>query len=78
MNSLHMKRLLFEIACGAIGQSNINSRELRALSVALPPIDLQRQFTVKTEVVRGIVVKQAIALATVQATFDALLHQAFV
>jgi len=58
-------------------QFNINGKELRKIRVPLPPLDLQRQFATKAEAVRGIIARQAAALATAQANFDALLHQAF-
>lgn len=77
MNSRHMKRRLFQTARGAIGQANINTRELKALRIALPPMDLQHQFAAKAAAVRSIVARQTAALATAQATFDALLHRAF-
>ena len=43
-NTSYMKRVLFDTARGAIGQANINSKELRAFRVAAPPIDLQVAF----------------------------------
>lgn len=44
MNSAHMKSRLFETARGAIGQANINGKELRALQLPIPPLELQRQY----------------------------------
>lgn len=58
-------------------QFNINGKELRKIRIPLPPIDLQRQFAAKAEAVRSIITRQTAALATAQATFDALLHRAF-
>ena len=43
-NTSHMKRVLFETARGAIGQANINAKELRAFSVPVPPLSLQTAF----------------------------------
>jgi len=45
MNSKHTKGLLFGMARGAIGQSNINSKELRAIRLFAPPIALQERFS---------------------------------
>lgn len=39
-----MKRVLFQTARGAIGQANINAKELRAIPVAVPPRKLQTAF----------------------------------
>ncbi|MBS0231095.1 MAG: restriction endonuclease subunit S [Proteobacteria bacterium] len=57
--------------------AHLPAEKLRSLIVALPPIELQRLFANKVEAVRAIAARQATALATAQATFDALLHQAF-
>lgn len=43
-NSSHMKRTLFATARGAIGQANINAKELRAFHLAVPPLFLQTAF----------------------------------
>jgi len=77
MNSKDMKKRLFATARGAIGQSNINTKELKRLPCSVPPIELQRQFAAKADAVRGIAAQQTAALATAQATFDALLHRSF-
>lgn len=54
MNSGHMKRRLFETARGAIGQANINGRELRAFSLPLPPLALQRRFAERVQETEGV------------------------
>ena len=61
----------------AINQSSINQQDVRALRFSLPPIALQNRFSAKAGAVRGIAAQQATALATAEATFDALLHQSF-
>lgn len=45
MNSKHTKGILFGMARGAIGQSNINSKELKAIRLFAPPIALQKRFS---------------------------------
>lgn len=77
MNGRHMKKVLFETARGAIGQANINSKELKAFRVALPPVPLQRAFEHQVESVQSICTQQANALAKADATFAALLSKAF-
>ena len=77
MNSRHMKRVLFDTARGAIGQANINSKELKAFSVAVPPLQLQQNYAARLEDIRSIQSQQSAATATAQATFDALLAQVF-
>ena len=58
MNSRAMKRRLFETARGAIGQANINARELKALPMLIPPLSLQRSYG---EVVAAVCAAAAIA-----------------
>ena len=65
MNSRHMKMVLFGTARGAIGQSNINAQELRALRVPLPPIGRQRQFA--QFVVQSLTLENQQSVATLQA-----------
>lgn len=77
MNSRHMKRVLFDTARGAIGQANINSKELKAFPVAVPPLKLQRDYATKLEDIRSIQAQQCAASAMAKATFDALLAQVF-
>ena len=55
----------------------VNRETLFAYKAPLPPIDLQYQFAAKVEAVRAIATQQTAGLTTAQATFDALLHQAF-
>lgn len=72
------RKLLSQLASGTGGSmKNISQAKLKTLPVAVPPVGLQRQFAVKAEAVRGIIARQTDALATAQAAFDALLHQAF-
>jgi type I restriction enzyme S subunit len=77
MNSRHMKRVLFDTARGAIGQANINSKELRAFAVAVPPMRLQHAFDVRVQDIRSICREQAEALIRATAAFDSLLSRAF-
>ena len=77
MNSSHMKRVLFDTARGAIGQANINSKELKAFPIGVPPLDRQDDFERRSRDVGGIQSQQSAATAKAKATFDALLAQVF-
>lgn len=77
MNSPHMKRVLFETARGAIGQANINSRELRAFRIPLPDLDGQARFESRCRDVLALRAQQRHALAKAEAAFQALLARAF-
>lgn len=77
MNSAHMKRVLFETARGAIGQANINSKELKAFRLPLPPAELQRHFETHCGNIAAMDEQQSAATEKAQETFDALLGQVF-
>jgi type I restriction enzyme S subunit len=49
MNSATMKRRLFAMARGAIGQANINARELKSIPLPVPPVELQRRYAQTVE-----------------------------
>ena len=53
MNSPATKQRLFEAARGAIGQANINAKELKSLLLPIPPIDLQRWYAELVETARA-------------------------
>lgn len=44
MNTAVIKQYLRKIAKGAVNQANINAKELQAIQIYLPPLDLQNQF----------------------------------
>lgn len=77
MNTPHMKRVLFETARGAIGQANINSRELRAFRIPLPALDVQVRFEARCRDVLALRVQQDQATAKAEAAFQAILARAF-
>ena len=55
MNSAAMKSRLFAAARGAIGQANINAKELKSLPLPVPPVSLQRRYEAIVEAARGAV-----------------------
>ncbi|MDR3554163.1 MAG: restriction endonuclease subunit S [Syntrophobacteraceae bacterium] len=77
MNSAHMKRTLFETARGAIGQSNINARELRAFPIIIPPIDRQDIYEHHCRDVFSIQAQQVNGTEKSEAVFDTLLARTF-
>ncbi len=77
MNTSHMKRVIFDTARGAIGQSNINSKELKAFLLPIPPLALQEQFASRCADMSGLRDQQSVATANAKAAFEALLAQAF-
>lgn len=53
MNSAAIKHRLFTVARGAIGQANINAKEVKSLPLPVPPLSLQRQYADIVEVARA-------------------------
>ena len=52
MNSAAMKHRLFAAARGAIGQANINAKEVKSLSLPVPPPSLQLRYAEVVEAAR--------------------------
>lgn len=52
MNTPYMKSVLFKTARGAIGQSNINAKELKSFRVPLPPLPQQKRFVAHLDSIR--------------------------
>lgn len=77
MNLPSMKRRLAEMARGAIGQANINSQELRAIELPVPPIALQREFADRVTEIRAVQADQAASRHHLDRLFQSMLHRAF-
>lgn len=52
-NTPAIKKLLRKIAKGAVNQANINSKELQAIAIILPPLSLQQSFADKIEAIES-------------------------
>jgi type I restriction enzyme S subunit len=77
MNTRHMKRVLFGMARGAIGQSNINAKELRAIAIPLPALSAQRSFSKHVETSLSLEKQQSEATAQAERAFRSLLAGVF-
>jgi len=77
MNTTYMKRRLFDTARGAIGQSNINAKELKAFPIPLPQTDLQEKFAAHLEGIHSVMLQQETASSNAEHVFQSLLHRAF-
>lgn len=51
LNTPFMKSYFKNICKGAVNQSNINSKELKSISIPIPPLPLQQQFASKIEAI---------------------------
>jgi type I restriction enzyme, S subunit len=77
MNLTHMKQRLMEIARGAIGQSNINAQELKAIPVPVPPFPLQKKFAQRVTEIRELESGQATSRRRLEELLQSLVHRAF-
>jgi type I restriction enzyme S subunit len=77
MNLPMMKRRLAAIARGAVGQANINSKELRAIEMPVPPIDRQEEFAIRVTKIRELEAEQSKSYEKLDALFQSMLHRTF-
>ena len=77
MNLSSMKRRLAEMARGAVGQANINSKELKSIEFPVPPVKLQGEFAARVAEIRGMEVQQLLSHQRLDALFQSLLYRAF-
>ena len=77
MNLPFMKQKLAEMARGAVGQANINSKELKSIIVPVPPMALQNVFAQRVTEIRELEASQATSRTHLDALFQSMLHRAF-
>jgi type I restriction enzyme, S subunit len=77
MNLPSTKRRLAEMARGAVGQANINARELRTIRVPVPPMQMQKEFTQRVAEIRKLEAEQASSGRRLKDLFRCLLYRAF-
>jgi type I restriction enzyme S subunit len=61
----------------AIHQSSINQQDVKAFTVPLPPVSLQRQFAARVAEIRALEARQAESRRRLDELFQSLLHRAF-
>lgn len=77
MNLPSMKRRLADMARGAVGQANINSKELKSIEFPVPPIKLQYEFAARVSDIRVMQAEQAASRRRLDNLFQSMLHRAF-
>ncbi len=70
-------RLLELVSTAAHGTKKLETKDLVALKIPLPPLALQQKFLAHVQAIESMLTQQADAIAKAQATFNALLAQAF-
>lgn len=76
-NMAYMKKKLFETARGAIGQANINAKEVKDFEIGLPPLELQIEFDRRLKELSSISSVSAAADTVAEHLSNALLSKAF-
>lgn len=77
LQTSHAKSHFLAKAKRAINQASINQQDVKSLSVPVPPLKRQNDFSERVEQVHSIKIQQTAATAKAEATFAALLAQAF-
>lgn len=77
VGSQYGKAYFLSVAKKTTGIASINKTQLSAFPVVLPPVPLQINFRRRVEAAESIIAQQVEAMAKAQATFNALLAQAF-
>lgn len=77
MNLPFMKQYLKGLARGAIGQANINAKELSSIQIMTPPINKQEEFIQRLRDASSLKVEQEKSLQKLDALFDSTLNQVF-
>ena len=77
MNLPFMKQRLAQMARGAVGQANINSKELQSIELPVPPIALQRAFADRVIEIGALEAEQASCRDRLDDLFQSMLQRAF-
>lgn len=77
LNSNYGKGLLRGMAKGAVNQANINAQELKSINIAIPPIELQNQFSTFVSQVDKLKFEAQKSLTEMENNFNSLMQRAF-
>ena len=77
MNMPTTKALLFAMCRNAVSQANINAKELQSISIYLPSLDIQKQFSAFTHRIDKLRIGVQAALEKAQTLFDSLMQEYF-
>ena len=77
LNSRYGKTRLFNLCRNIVGMANINAKELQAIPILNPPIDLQNQFAATVEKVERLKSRYQQSLIDLEILYGALSQKAF-
>lgn len=77
LNSPHGKAVLRNMCKNIVGMANINAKEFQSIRIALPPVDLQREYGEKLKLIEGEASKFEASREVTNSLFTSLQHRAF-
>jgi type I restriction enzyme, S subunit len=77
LQTAFVKGQILRASKDAVNQSSINQQDVRGLSINLPPLARQREFSTKVDAISRLKASQEGALAALDALFASLEHRAF-
>ena len=72
MNLPSSKKMLMEMAKGAVGQANINAQEVQSIKIIVPPTTLQKEFDQLIDQVDKSKTELQLALSELKATYTSI------
>lgn len=77
LNTSYAKATLRGMAKSIVGMANINAKEIQAMKIALPPLNLQQTFARRIAAIEALKATHRAALAELDALFASLQYRAF-
>lgn len=77
LNTPHAKRVLKSMCKSIVGMANINAKEVQSIRIAIPPIELQKEFGKRVRAIEGKRVFLEKSRGELDALFSSLQHRAF-
>ncbi len=77
LNTPHAKRVLRSMCKSIVGMANINAKEVQSIRIAIPPIELQKEFGKRVRAIEGKRVFLEKSRGELDALFSSLQHRAF-
>ncbi len=77
LNTAYMKRVFRNMCKKIVGMANINAKELRAIDIAEPPLEIQKDFAKRISVIEELKARHRRHVAELDALFASLQDRAF-
>jgi type I restriction enzyme S subunit len=77
LNSSYVKKILRSMCKSIVGMANINAKELQAIKIPQPPLELQREFARHVDMIEKLKAVHRSHLSKLETLFASLQHRAF-